>query len=308
MGPSKGCGDSKFGPRSKQNETTPAAAEKFDSSATCSECGQQTFAQSNTGEWFCEECGAVQSATEIEFTEPGWRPSEERRTGPASSQSYVSIGTTIGHTNSHNNPRWANLNKRIDNKTRTLRHGLKELRALSSSLEANEQLIEEASYLFRRAAANDILRGHSIEAMAAACIHATAREDSHVPFPLKQIGEASPVELDNINTAFRKLLQEFDLKVKPPSPVSFIPRFGSDAGLSASVRRDAKRITNRIIEEEEHIGQSPTGVAAAALYGAAKVNNVEVTQGELAETAYVSVVTLSRQWQSLEKYAEGLKC
>lgn len=59
-----------------------------------------------------------------------------------------------------------------------------------------------------------------------------------------------------------------------------------------------------MIEDGSHVGQSPTGVAAAALYGAAVESGTEITQQELADVAHVSVVTLSRQWQTIETYLE----
>lgn len=88
----------------------------------------------------------------------------------------------------------------------------------------------------------------------------------------------------------------------PPLPTAFVPRFASEAGLSDPVRKRGLEISEALIEEQVHVGQSPTGVAAAALYAAAKERDESVTQNELASVAYVSVVTLSRQWQTVRDY------
>jgi transcription initiation factor TFIIB len=168
-----------------------------------------------------------------------------------------------------------------------------------TALEASDPIAERSAYLFRRVAERGLLVGHSLEAMAAACVHATARETG-MPFPLKQVAANSPVDQSDIRSAFGKLLREFDIQIAPPLPTDFIPRFASDADLSNEVRERANQIARVLIEDEVHVGQSPTGVAAAVLYGAAKEWGQPVTQEELATIAYVSVVTLSRQWQRVQ--------
>lgn len=84
-----------------------------------------------------------------------------------------------------------------------------------------------------------------------------------------------------------------------------LPRFAADVGLSQSVCSRALHIAESLIEDGAHVGQSPTGVAVAALYGAATEAGIDVTQSQLAEIAYVSVVTLSRQWQTVQTYLEN---
>lgn len=286
-------------------EADEGAANGFDTSSTCEECGGQSFTRSEAGEWYCDSCGLLQTRPELEFSEPGWIPQEERRVGPAASVSRVSIGTRIGTSSDGSKPFWTRYNKRLGHENQTLRHGLKELRALGNALEATEPLIEQAATLFRHVADEGELLGHSLEAMAAACIHVTAREH-HVPFPLKQIAEFSPVSLDRIKSAVSKLVREFPVQVVPPLPTMFIPRFASEAGLPNEVRQRAIRISEAIIEDGKHVGQSPTGVAAATLYGAAKECEVAITQEDLASIAFISSVTLSRQWQTVSEYCNNL--
>jgi len=285
------------------SDAEESPAEDFDTASSCVECGEQSFRRTNAGEWYCSACGVVHTGTELEFSEPKWTPQEERRTGPAASVSRVSVGTKIGD-DSASEAFWTQYNKRLSNENQTLRHGLRELRAQANALEATESLTEQAAHLFRRAADDGLLVGHSLEAMAAACIHVTAREN-HVPFPLKQIADVSPVPLGDVKSVVSKLLREYDLQVAPPLPTAFIARFASDAGLSNETRRLAYGITDAAIEDGVHVGQSPTGVAAAALYGAAKECGDNITQEALASVAFVSVVTLSRQWQTIKEYLDA---
>lgn len=215
----------------------------------------------------------------------------------------ISVGTKIGDSGG-TTPFWAQYNNRLNHEKQTLRHGLREVRALATALEATESLTEQGAYLFRRVAKDGELVGYSFEAMAAACIHVTAREN-HVPFPLEQIADASPVPLDDVKSGISKLLREYDLQVAPPLPMAFIQRFASEVGLSAEVRRCAHRIAEAAVEDGAHVGQSPTGFAAAVLYGSTKECDVDITQDELASVSFVSVVTISRQWQTVENYVDN---
>jgi len=275
-------------------------ADTFDTSTECEECGGTTFEQSASGQWYCSECGLLQSKPEVEYTEPGWKATDQRRTSPASAPSRLGVGTVIGETEGPT-PRWTQYNTRLSNDNATLRHGLTEVRALGAALEASQSLINEAATLFRQAADEGLLVGLSLEAMAAACIHAIARE-RHQPFPIKAVAAVSLVDHDTIRTAYSKLVRGTDLQIRPPEPAAFVPRLTADAGLDHSVCQRARTIVESLMDDEAHVGQSPTGVAAAAIYGAAKECGVEVTQEELADVAYVSVVTLSRQWQTIKTY------
>jgi transcription initiation factor TFIIB len=276
-------------------------AKSFDTTKGCEECRSTSFARSSAGEWYCMACGAVQTAVEVEFTEPKWRPRNQRRTAPSGTASRIAVGTTIGTGDDADAGRWARLNKRLRHDRESLRHGLKELRAVAAAIEASDDLTEQAAYLYRRSADEGLLPGQSIESMAAACVHATAR-DSGRPFPMKEVGAVSPVGVDEIRASFSKLVRELDVELAPPLPTDYLARFASEAGLSHAVRRHAHQIGQRVIEAEDHVGQSPTGMAAALLYGAAQCKGKSITQEELASIAFVSPVTLSRQWQTVQEH------
>jgi transcription initiation factor TFIIB len=183
----------------------------------------------------------------------------------------------------------------------TLRHGLKEVRALAAALEAAESMTEAAAVMFRRAADAGLLVGQSIEAVAAAAMYVVSREHDR-PFPLANVVEVSPVDRQAVKSAYSKLVREFDAAVAPPLPSAFVQRFASAVGLSQRVCRKAAVVAEAVIDDGVHVGQSPTGVAAAVVYGAARSCGVNVTQESLADVAFVSVVTLSRQWQRIETY------
>lgn len=267
------------------------------------QCGTTHATGSHAGELYCPDCGTLLTDTRVEFTEPDWRPPAERRTGPSAAVSRVAVGTVVGAQVNQLSPRWATLNERLGATTATLRHGPRELRALGAALDAPEPVVEQSVFLFRRATDCGMLVGHSLEGVAAACIHATARTDRR-PFPLGQVVDVSPVSQKKIKAAYSKLVREFELGVAPPLPREFITRFVSEAGLSQTVHRRARLLSEQLREDGIHIGQSPPGFAAAVVYRAAKECGEEITQKQLASVAYVSVITVSRQCGRIRNQSE----
>ncbi|SNR65159.1 Transcription factor TFIIB repeat-containing protein [Halorubrum ezzemoulense] len=110
------------------------------------------------------------------------------------------------------------------------------------------------------------------------------------------------VEKSAVTSAFHKVVRELELPIAPPQPAEFVPRIASEVEMSIATRERARDILAQLVEDGTHVGQSPAGVAAAALYGASREQGDTVTQSELADAAYASVVTLSRQWQTVKEY------
>lgn len=279
----------------------PATA--FDTDTTCTECGNSVFDHGEDGAWYCQECGMVCSLTPVEYSEPGWRPSDEQRSGPSTSQTRVNKGTKIGNFGETNRPQWVKFNNRLQQQTETLHHGLKEVRAVAAALELPEATREHAGYLFRRAADAGHLQGQSIEAVAAASVCAGGKEfGPHLTFTW--VAEVSPVEKSRITTAYRKLVSEFNLPIEPMTPVGILPRIADRVDSPVDIRRRARNILHEVEAANAHIGQSPPGLAAAAIYHTDQIEDGGLTQAEIAAAAGVSEGTLSRQWNRIS----GLDC
>jgi transcription initiation factor TFIIB len=242
----------------------------------------------------------VQTEGDVEQQSPSWTDDEDRRTGPSTGPAKVSIGSAVGSPWSNEGGRWARYNKRLSYQHQRLLDSLTEIRALTSSLELSGDTRDEAAHHFRKAANAGLLQGRSIEAVAAACVYIAARRNEQ-PLTFTWVAEASPVEQSEITSTYRKLLGELDLEMRVPVPAEFVDRIGSDAGLPITVRNRARDLLAAVRDAGDHIGQSPPGLAAAALYGAATEVEFDITQADLADAAGVSVVTLSRQWQTVKQ-------
>lgn len=273
----------------------------------CPECGAQVVSDAGTGDTYCEECGLVIDETQLERSEPGWRDAEDRRTSPTTGVTREHVGTRIGHTETNQNARWRFIveqNQRLEYFTQALQRGLREVRRLCSGLQLGRSTLERAAYLYRSATEADLLQGRSREAIAGGCVYAATREHSD-PVTMADIAQLSSIEKGRIWNGYRTLLSELDLTLQLPDPRVFLPRIRSAADLPFHIQSEARTILTRVINANDHTGQKPTGVAAAALYAAARAEDIDCTQAALAEAADVSTVTTSRQYQSIKPHTDG---
>lgn len=289
-------------PRSAYNDYV--AEETRSEENRCPECEARAVERASDGSTYCRECGLVRSGVPVELTEPGWRPLSERRAGPPSSVSRESVGTVIGRGgDGRKAARLIKYNNRLDHQTRALKEGLNEVRSLCSALELPETTKDHAAHLYRRSLSAQIIRGRSQESISAACVYTAARK-YHQPVTLNDVADASPVEESTISGAYRVLLRELGIGLQPPEPTDFLAKVAATAGIPYRVQRRAKELLETAMADQRHVGQSPSGVAAASLYAAATSLDVNVTQVALAEAAGVGMVTISRQWQSFADYLE----
>jgi transcription initiation factor TFIIB len=267
----------------------------------CPECGGSSILTAADGSRYCEDCGHILADDPIERSEPGWRDPEERRTAPASSVSRESVGTIVRGDEGDRSARiLAHHNNRLDYSTRALKDGLREVRGLCAAAGLSKPTEARAAYLYRRATRMGLLQGRSREGIAAACVYIAARRYNQ-PVTLSDIASVSPISKERISSAYRTVLQEFDLGLQPPEPEEFLPKVATAAGVSFRTQQRAREILETVAETGSHIGQSPSGVAAAALYAAAAEGGEDITQETVAEAAGVSTVTVSRQYQTLKE-------
>ena len=92
-----------------------------------------------------------------------------------------------------------------------------------------------------------------------------------------------------------------DIDVEPVRAEDFVSRYASDLEVSGEVQAEARRIILEARDQGLTSGRSPDGVAAAAIYMAAKSEGEKLTQREVAETAGVTEVTIRKGSTQLEK-------
>lgn len=267
---------------------------------TCPDCTDSRLV-TDGGVTYCAACGIVVDDNQLEHSEPVWRDAEHRRLGPQQSNQWLNTGTKISWEPSGNAERLIRYNERLTSSERSLASGLHELRNLAASIELPTHARERASYWYRQAVQERLLKGRSIEAFAAACVFIAARERRY-PITLSTLATVSPVTESKIRNHLRVLQATFDVTLPPAHPRDFLPKIVSDLDLSVAVERQAARYLEHAAAEEVHVGKHPAAVAATAIYAATKDLDSEQapTQQTIADAADVSPVTISRHYQDLQ--------
>jgi transcription initiation factor TFIIB len=280
----------------------------------CPECEGRLRASGD--ETVCGECGLVVSVDRMDRG-PEWRsfPDEEtdrERTGAPLTRSRHDRGlsTEMGHhgdtlrLTGRKRRRIARLRRqhnrtRIGSKAeRNQVYAFTEIRRLVTSLGLPESVRESACRLFESAQNEDLLRGRSLEGFAAAAVYATCRVRS-ISRTIEEVTATARASRDELTVAYDALNRELGLPTGPVHPREYVPRFATRLDLPTAVEERAREFAGEARERGLDNGRNPCGVAAACLYAAAEEHGVELTQGDAADVADVTPVTLRSTYYGL---------
>ncbi|ESP90172.1 transcription initiation factor IIB [Candidatus Halobonum tyrrellensis] len=301
-------------------------AEQNDERACCPECEGQVV-HDDRGESCCADCGLVVDADAVDRG-PEWRAfdaaerDEKSRVGAPTTHTMHDKGlsTTIGWQNKDAHGRAVDARKRSrlerlrtwderfrtkDAHERNLKQALGEISRMASALGLAEPVRETASVVYRRAVEEELLPGRSIEGMATASLYAASRQQG-TPRQLSAFASVSRVEEIRVQRAYRYLSRELGLRIEPEEPATYVPQFASSLEVSDETERLARELLDVATTAGAHSGKSPAGLAAAALYAAARLTNESLTQATVSDAARVSRVTIRNRYQELlEVYGEA---
>ena len=287
----------------------------------CPECAGDITHDSKHGEQACEDCGLVVDEDEIDRG-PEWRTfnsnqrDEKSRVGSPTNKMMHDdglatnidwrdkdgYGQKLGTQQRKKMQRLRKWNQRAktqDSRDRNLKHALGEIERMSSALGLPRDVREISSMIYRRCLEQDMLPGRSIEGMATASLYAAGRMED-IPRSLKEMTRVSRVDEKEIGRAYRYIDRELSLGIGPSDPLKYIPRFaGKFDEISQDTERLARRLVERVKDAELHSGKTPPGIAAAAIYMAAKLYGETPTQEDLAEVTGVTEVTIRERYQDI---------
>ncbi len=179
-----------------------------------------------------------------------------------------------------------------------LAFALSELDRMVSALGLFRNVRETAAVIYRKAVDMNLIKGRSIEGVAASALYTACRQ-CNVPRTLDEIAEVSRVSRKEIGRTYRFISRELGLKLMPTSPIEYIPRFCSRLNLHGEVQYKGVEILRQAAEKELTSGRGPTGVAAAAIYLSSILCGDHRTQREVAEVTGVSEVTIRNRYKEL---------
>jgi len=270
----------------------------------------------------CKDCGLVIDEDLIDHG-PEWRAFDseqrEKRARTGAPMTYTihdkGLSTVIGWKNrdsygksipTRNRAQLYRLRKwqartRISNGTeRNLALALSGIDRMSSILGLPRTVRERAAMIYRKAALKKLVRGRSIDGVAAASLYAACRQ-CHVPRTLDEISSIARMSRKDVGRNYRYVARELELKMMPTTPRDYISRFCSELKLNGDVQAKTLDILREAVNKELTSGRSPTGIAAASLYIASVLCGKRITQREVADVAGVTEVTIRNRYKEITK-------
>lgn len=300
--------------------------EREDSIFYCSECKNGILIRDyERAELICKNCGLVIKDHLID-TGPEWRvfnqEQREKRIRVGGPSTYTmhdkGLSTLIDWRNKdsygkeltprkraqiYRLRRWQRRIRVSDPTERNLAYALSEVSRMSSNLGLSQNIREETAIMYRKAVERRLIRGRSIEGVAAAALYAACRK-CRVPRTLDEIAEISRVGKKEIGRSYRFIARELKIEIPPINPMDFIPRLSNTLNLSGSVQKKAIELIQKAYEKGLTSGRGPTGLAAAGVYISCVLMNERRTQREISEAAGVTEVTIRNRYKELVEKLE----
>ncbi|WP_342766492.1 transcription initiation factor IIB [Candidatus Hecatella orcuttiae] len=272
------------------------------------------------GELVCMSCGYVLD-DKIADTGPEWRAFDDeqkaKRTRVGAPLTYTihdkGLSTLIDWHNKDTSGRdlspvqmsqvftlrkWQRRTRVADASERNLAFALSEMSKISSSLNLPKSILETAAVFYRKAVRRRLIRGRSIQGVAAATIYMSCRK-CNIPRTLDEIAQATPVGKKEIGRCYRFLAKELDEFIPPIFPSKYVSKISNQLSIMGKAELVAATILEIASSLRLTSGRGPTGVAAAAAYIASVLAGNRKTQREVALVANVTEVTIRNRYKEL---------
>ena len=273
----------------------------------CPECGYgDFFINRKKGEVICRHCSCVVDDTLIDF---GRDWSDDEETGVSNSRAGApfdprianNLLTEVGSTYdlaklSKNNKAMIN---RIRKKNRwtsssleaNLNYAFSTLKTISSHLVITDAVEKEAAGIYRAAAERGLTKARASDSLVAASLFIACKLFT-VPKSMKEVSEASKIDLKTLGKSYKLLLRSLRLKTMAATPQDFLAKFCSAIGVANGTQSAAGSLLKQYSKLALVSGKNPTSLAATAIYIASLKNKERVTQKRISEVANITETTL----------------
>lgn len=284
----------------------------------CPECGTHLVRDDKHAETLCPKCGLVATENEIDYG-PDWRAFDGERSGsrvgaprtemlhdyglstPFSRSNKDAHGRRIPAKRHYEMARMRRLHSRSAFRTgadRNIARAITFIQGIADRMSIGQPVTEQAVRIYRKATEADLIRGRSIDAMAAAALYGASRLAGYPRNP-DEMAIASGVDRRTLLRCHRVLVTKLRLRPTSPHATDFLARLASDLALPPLVESHARDMLRRADESGITSGRSPTGLAASAIYVASHSAGFPRTQKKVSEVSGVTEVTIRNRSREL---------
>ena len=289
----------------------------------CPQCGSTILIRNELNQIVCAKCGFVIEDRPVDLG-PEWRAftPEERdaRSRTGSPLRHVGItsetlttkidlvfkdssGKELDFKRKLEILKYRKWQQRIRIQTsyeRNTLQALNELNRLASQLGIPKAAIDEALAIYEKVLDKGLVKGRSVEAIVAACLHMACRKLG-IPRSLDEIAQFTKASKKEIARCFRLIARELGVKLPLADPKMYVPRIIEQLKLSGEILREAMKILDEAKKKGLTAGKDPAGLAAAAVYIASLLKGEVRTQKEVAMAAQVTEVTVRNRYKELAR-------
>jgi len=247
------------------------------SSTGCPLCGASALETINETDLLCSECSFVVTGTkklaaerEREHSQP--QPSSVSETTPKQWQDKISIS---------------------DSSDSVLVEMITSTEAFVQTLRGDTDDCIKAVEMLADVWQNQYFRGRSIPVGIAAVIYASFRRQKS-PRPLGIVAEACGISEQQLRAGYRALRTDYNVHSEITPPASYFPFLRLQLGLDEEVEQRAREL----LSSRTEVTGSPTSIASACVYLAAKEQGQSIT---LAESGAASGVSKETVWKKTKE-------
>ncbi len=279
--------------------------DKEESKRICPSCHSENIITDYAhGELVCKECGFVIESGLFDFR-PEWRSFDEEqkskrsRTGGPIRYAKLNKGLTTEIDRYDRDIRggsiqperkaqlyrlrkWQQRSRMSSSVQRNLSIALPELDRICAYLNISSNIKEECAMWYRKAVANGLVRGRSIESVVSAIVYMVSRKHQ-LPKTLDELEDATGIKRKDIGRSYRFICRKLKIKMPIATAIDYVPKFASELRLSGETEAKAIEILELARKKGITSGRGPTGVAAAAIYLAGKITKDKHTQKGIAK-------------------------
>ena len=177
---------------------------------------------------------------------------------------------------------------------KNLIRAMTELDRLSDKMAIPQSVEEKAALIYRKALDKRLVRGRSVEGIAAASLYLACRITKTLR-NFREISEASLVSEKDLGRYYRLLLRELDIRIPICDPKTYLSKIAEKTNISSQTQALALKIRREAEKKVVTAGKNPRGIAATALYLACRMRGECITQKELAEATDLTQVTIRKR-------------
>lgn len=286
----------------------------------CNQCQNYTLVLDVlSSEYVCSTCGCVSSEkiynNELTNFEKGEYKDKSRIGMPESlTVSHKGLSTLIGLNDTDGRGKmldpvqketiqrlrtWNNRSQLNDSISRNLDKALKFLNNFGDKLYLSPAVMENAAYIYRKAAMRKLAKGRSTVSLVAASIYAACREIS-IPKTISDIAYVCNIPSKEIMSHYKLILKELSLKIPVIQGIDYVTLISNRLKLAEKTKREALRIFSLVQHSRISIGKNPRAFAGAIIYIASQDSNEFLRQVEVCQVADISTVSLRKRCKEIK--------